>query len=78
MNRRQLRFLLESFGLSAPVSFNTFHVPLIDHGNNIFMAFHVIDVAEDSDISFIDQNLLLFWCQFIQKSNQKVDSASIY
>ena len=78
MNWRKLRLFLKGFCLSAPVSFNALHMPLIDHSYNIFMFFQLKEVTEDSNISLINQYLFLFGSYLAEKTYKEVNTTSIH
>lgn len=74
------RFLrLNHFSASdfAPMSFNSFHVPLIDNCNNIF-ALDFINISENSLITSINKDLFLFWCNSRKAADQEVNATAIY
>lgn len=75
-NWRFMRFYDFSSGCSAPVSLNSFHVPLIYHCYDVFR-FEVVKIIKNAEITLIDENLLLFGCRFRKETNQKIDPWSI-
>lgn len=65
-----------SVGVSAPVSLNTLHVPLVDNCNSV-LGFKAEELAEDAFVSLVDQDGLLLGSRFAEKPHQEVDAAAI-
>ena len=61
----------------SPVGLDAFHVPLVDHSDDI-LGLEFVKVPEDSDVSHIDKDLLLLRRALVQKSNQEVDPAPVH
>lgn len=70
--------LLDQFSScsSSPMSLNGLHMPLIDNCYDIIFL-NIINISENSLSSPINHNFLLFWGNFSEQTNHKVDSASI-
>ena len=72
------KLLLSEFstGGSSPMGLNGLHVPLVDNCNDVLFL-NVENFSENSLSSPINQNLLLLWSNFVEHTDQEVDSASI-
>lgn len=67
--------LFDGFSLcaSSPVRFNTLHMPLVDNSDNILRG-SVVKVTENTLISLVYQNCLLFGSCFTEHSYCKICS----
>lgn len=67
---------LNSASRSAPVGFNSLHVPLVHHCHNVLML-KWVQLSEDPFVPLVDQNFLLKGSNFVEKAHHEIDPAPI-